>query len=101
MKDTSTINLEDFETCLGQTFMVTPEHGDGVELELFQVKPLGTINPEAVTHRPFSVLFRGPLEPMLAQQMYRVENSNFGEYSLFLVPIGPDQSGMVYDATFN
>ena len=66
MKDLSTITLKDFEDCLGQTFTATPENGEAIELELFQVKPLGTVGPEAATHRPFSILFRGPLEPMLS-----------------------------------
>ena len=51
--------------------------------------------------QPFSVFFRGPLEPVLAQQLLRIENSTFGELSLFLVPIGPDENGMLYDASFN
>ena len=92
MKDLSTITLKDFEDCLGQTFTATPEDGEGIELELFQAKPLATGDPEAATDRPFSVLFRGPLEPLLSQQMHRIENSTFGELSLFLVPIGPDEN---------
>ena len=101
MKDLSTITLKDFEDYLGQTFTVTLENGEGIDLELFQAKPLGTVDQETTTHRPFSVLFRGPLEPILTQQMYPIENSILGEQLLFLVPIGPDESGMVYDATFN
>jgi len=101
MKDLSTITLEDFESCIGQIFMATPENGEGIEIELFEVKLIGTINPQAATHRPLSVLFRGPFEPILSQQTCRVENTTFGAHLLFLVPIGPDENGMVYDATFN
>jgi hypothetical protein len=101
MTDLNTITLEDFEPCLGQTFRVTPENADGLELELTQVKPLGNAGLEAGVRQPFSLLFRGPLEPVLAQQLFRIENSNLGELALFLVPIGPDENGMLYDATFN
>lgn len=101
MTDLSTITHEDFEPCLGQTFLVTPEGADGLELELTQVKPLGSTDPAASVRQPFSLLFRGPLEPLLSQQVYRMENAAIGELLLFLVPIGPDKKGMLYDVTFN
>jgi len=102
MTNLNTITLEDFEPCLGQTFLVTPENAEGLELELTQVKPLGDAGPKAGVRQPFSLLFRGPLEPVLAQQQYPIENSTLGDLSLFLVPIGPDENGsMLYDATFN
>jgi hypothetical protein len=101
MTDSSTITLDDFEPCLGQTFLVSPENGDSLELELNQVKPLGATDAKAGGRQPFSLLFRGPLEPVLAQQLLHIENSTLGELALFLVPIGPDENGMLYDATFN
>ena len=102
MTDLSTITHEDFEPCLGQTFLVTPEGADGLELELTQVKPLGSTDLVAgVLRQSFSLLFRGPLKPLLSQQLYRMENAAIGELLLFLVPIGPNENGMLYDVTFN
>ena len=101
MKDLSTIKLEDFEPCLGQGFLVKPEGANSLELELAQVKPLGSTDPAAGARQSFSLLFRGPLEPLLSQQVYRMENVAIGELLLFLVPIGPDENGMLYDVTFN
>ncbi len=101
MTDLNTITIEDFESCLGQTFQVTPDNADGLELELIQARSLAASASEAGVRQPFSVLFRGPLEPVMAQQLLRIENSTFGELHLFLVPIGPDESGMLYDVTFN
>lgn len=100
MTDTNTLILADFEPCLGQTFVVTPHNSEGIEMELIQVKPLGK-DADPVGRQPFSLLFRGPLEPVHGQQMFRIENATLGEFSLFLVPIGPDDDGMLYDATFN
>lgn len=37
----------------------------------------------------------------LPQATYRIENANLGVLEVFLVPIGPDESGMRYEATFN
>jgi hypothetical protein len=101
MKDLSTIKHEDFEPCLGQGFLVKPEGANGLELELTQVKSLGNTDPAAGVRQPFSLLFRGPLEPLLSQQLYRIENAAIGELLLFLVPIGPDENGMLYNVTFN
>ncbi len=101
MTDLSTISIDDFEPCLGQTFRVSLENADGIDLELIQVKPLGAADTKAQARQSFSLLFRGPLQPMLEQQILRIENPTLGELALFLVPIGPDDDGMLYDSTFN
>ena len=95
------MTIEDFQACLGQIFIVTPEDKYGLEFELIQVKPAGVSNPEANIRQPFSVLFRGPQEPILPQKIYHIDNTTLGEQLLFLVPVGPDEKGMLYDATFN
>ena len=101
MRDLSSLKLEDFQTCLDQTFTVNPEDTESLELELTQVKPIGTLGTEAETRQSFSLLFRGPIEPMLPQQLYELKNATLGKHQIFLVPIGPDENGMLYDATFN
>jgi hypothetical protein len=50
---------------------------------------------------PFSILFRGPMNPILPQQIYRMEHEQMGTFELFLVPMGPKQGGMEYEAIFN
>ena len=101
MRDLSSLKLEDFQTCLGQTFTVTPEDTDSLELELIQVKPIGVFDSEAEARQSFSLLFSGPLEPMLPQRLYELQNVTLGKLQIFLVPVGPDESVMLYDATFN
>jgi hypothetical protein len=49
---------------------------------------------------PFSIVFRGPLEPVLPQRIYRFEHEALGAFELFIVPIGTDESGMQYEAVF-
>lgn len=51
--------------------------------------------------RGFSLVFRGPEQPALAQQVYRMEHEHLGTMELFIVPIGPDARGMRYEAVFN
>ena len=49
---------------------------------------------------PFSVVFRAPATPVLAQMIRRLEHPELGAFELFLVPIGPDDVGMRYEAVF-
>jgi len=101
MKDLNTATFEDFQACLGQIFIVTPEQSEALSLELIQVKPIGKVDPQADARQPFSLLFRGPIENMLSQRLYQIESATFGAHSLFLVPMGPDENGQLYDASFN
>ena len=101
MKDLINATHEDFEACLEEAFIVKSETGAGSELRLIEVKTLGTIDPNLNTRQPFSLLFRGPLEPAFQQQILELENSTVGEISLFLVPVGADEEGVLYDAMFN
>jgi hypothetical protein len=49
----------------------------------------------------FSIVLRGKREPVLEQQIYRINNDRLGEMELFIVPIGPDDKGMRYEAVFS
>ena len=66
-------------------------------LELFQVAE-GRSTP---TLEQFSLFFRGPQDPILSQGVFQLEHDTMGTFPLFLVPIGPDQEGMRYEAAFN
>lgn len=88
---------EDFTPCLNQIFRLQSESGH-CELQLFQVKPLGVAMPGG--RPPFSLLFRAPQDAVFPQMIYRLEHDRLGDLDLFLVPVGPDQNGMIYEAVF-
>jgi hypothetical protein len=50
---------------------------------------------------PFSLLFRGPAEPLLAQSIRRLEHAELGVLEIFLVPLTPDAGGSRYEAIFS
>jgi hypothetical protein len=50
---------------------------------------------------PFSLVFRAALEPVLHQRIYELRHDEMGSFELFLVPIGPDEHGMRYEAAFS
>jgi hypothetical protein len=87
---------------VGEGFDVTAP-GPAVPLELIEAtvgdQPGGQ-GPDGKERRQFSLFFRGPAEPVLAQSTYQVSHAELGELELFLVPIGPDAEGMRYEAAF-
>ena len=88
-----------FEEHLGSRFRLPLETGDALEVELAQVALLEA-HP-GPRQQPFSVFLRGPRRPVLPQRIYRLEHDRLGVLEIFLVPVGPDGSGMLYEAVFN
>ncbi|MBV9336790.1 MAG: hypothetical protein JO243_12975 [Solirubrobacterales bacterium] len=92
----ASITAEDFRPLVGTRFGVA---AGPFASELIEVHALdGTAGPGL--RSPFSLIFRGPLEPLLPQGIHRLEHGQLGTLDLFLVPIGPDQAGMRYEAVF-
>ncbi len=90
--------VETFSEHLGSTFRVHHEAPNPLEAELISAMVLGE---EPKTGRPFSVVFRGNGDVVLPQRIYRIEHAEIGSFELFLVPIGPDEKGLRYEAVFN
>jgi hypothetical protein len=93
----------DWQPYLGQAFRVYRGGSELQSFELLSVTPLGEALtlPGAARRAPFSLIFRGPREGYLPQRIYRIEHDRMGALEIFLVPIGPDQYGMRYEAIFN
>jgi hypothetical protein len=92
-----------FSPYLNQKFRLSGDLLEPLEVELIEVSDLSTKQSTShsdVKRQPFSIVLVGPAEPVLHQGMYRVEHNNFGPLDLFLVPIGPNQKGMRYEAVF-
>jgi hypothetical protein len=52
-------------------------------------------------YEAFSIVFRGPSDPLLPQGMHRFHRDAIGTFDLFIVPIRRDQHGLYYEAVFN
>jgi hypothetical protein len=97
--------LEEFEVGtfaphLGESFRAQAADSQWAEMTLTEATALGEGAPTEGRRAPFSIVFRGPREPVLPQQTYRMEHAAIGAFELFLVPIGPDGVGMRYEAVF-
>jgi hypothetical protein len=92
--------IQTFADRVGDTFRV----GDGsnvIEMELVDASGGTSDRVSGAAGRvPFSVVFRGPLQPILPQRIYRFEHDSLGAFDLFIVPIGPEGDGMQYEAVF-
>ena len=94
-----------FANHVGEKFRINLESSDPLELELINVTDLASgeaaRDPKPGRQEPFSLLFCGPAQPLLPQQIYPFEHSVIGKFEMFIVPIGPNQDGMLYEAVFN
>jgi hypothetical protein len=88
-----------FEEHLGSRFHIHAGDGRSVEAELYQVARHE--EHDGPRKQPFSLFLRGPRDIVLPQQIYRVEHERMGTMEIFLVPVGPDEQGMRYEAVFN
>jgi len=87
----------------GEVFLLAPDETSVIVTRLIAVTPApgdsaGRVRPGGRT--PFSLIFRSPPAAALPQRIYRLQHEQLGALDLFLVPIGPDEAGMCYEAVF-
>lgn len=94
---TATLEHEVFSRYLNTTFRISLGESNTLEAELVTV---GEQLLSAQQER-FSLIFRGPVQPLLPQAIYPFEHDEMGEFSLFIVPLRQDEEGTYYEACFN
>ena len=90
--------LETFSPAVGQSFAVGNEGEAKVELVLAEAAA-----EDSGAHAPrpsFSLLFHGPADPFLPQGTYRFQHEAIEAMEIFVVPLGRDEHGTVYQAVF-
>jgi len=100
MLDLATVTHDKFEACLNQDFALEREDAPPLALRLAQVEVRGTFDPRIHKRQAFSLIFQGPIDPVMPQRIYSLHSAALGGLELFLVPIGPHQDGMRYEAVF-
>jgi hypothetical protein len=95
------LTAEMFAGRIGERFRLRADADTAMQVELIDAKVLGSSAAADPSRRkPFAILFRGPLTPVWPQRIYRVEHDGMGSFDLFLVPVGPRNGGMEYQAIF-
>ncbi|MFN3536181.1 MAG: DUF6916 family protein [Brevundimonas sp.] len=94
------LSCEAFAGRAGETFDLSM--GDStLALTLVEVKPLPARAFRGMMRAPFSLVFRGSTPVVLPQRIYRLQNAAMGPLDIFLVPVGRDGKGAIYQAVFN
>lgn len=101
--DPGSLTRAQAEQRLGEEFVRPNAGGPDVRLTLIAVESLPR-DPRAqgqAADRPFSLLLRGPLDPVLTQGMHDLQNDRLPLPGLFLVPVGRRDDGYRYEAVFS
>jgi hypothetical protein len=93
--------FEDFVDKVGDVFAVGEPGLPSIPLTLNEAQALPTRYGLPNTRPPFSLMFLGTDPRVLPQKLYRLEHSEMGVVTLFLVPIAKDALGVTYQSTFN
>ena len=96
-------NLASFAPLLGDRFQLVLGGSEIVDLILVEAdggRRGSDADADGAGRPPFSLVFRGPLEPVLPQRIYGFRNETLGSFELFIVPIGPAGEAMQYQAVF-
>jgi hypothetical protein len=100
------LTVSDFMGHVNRTFSVSLGSGDVFELELIAADTIGESHRPAspgIRAQPFSLIFKGPSDRLLPQQIYPIEHPTRGTLGIFLVPLGPEgeSNSLHYQAIFN
>ena len=95
---TRTLQAEDFEKQLNQPVRFSREDVDFEAtislVDRYEQKSLGE-------RENFAVVFCTGTSEVRSQQTYTMEHPEIGTHHVFIVPIGPDDNGMRYEAVFS
>ena len=95
--DLEHLGYSDFESCVSESWLLLRPEGD-VPLILNSVKMLKS---GTRTGGSFSLLFSGPKEPLLEQDIHRLQDGESKAMDVFLVPVGQTSDATLYEVIFN
>ncbi len=72
-----------------------------VEMTLVQATKGKPRDWEGLRKEPFALLFKCASPIILPQRTYPFQNPGFGKMDIFIVPVGRERDGVVYQAIFN
>jgi len=97
--DLATVTKQTFDAHVGSRFAMRIDAERTIDLELVETGTIPT-RPDA-SRAGFSLRFRAAERGHVPQRIYLLEHAVLGSLEIFLVPAGPDEIGMRYDAVFS
>ncbi|MEG3163328.1 hypothetical protein U1701_01855 [Sphingomonas sp. PB2P19] len=92
------LSLQSFAAAVGEEFAMQIGTAS-MPLALVEAKPLS--HATGGYRQPFSLMFRSASPVVLPQKTYPLTNATMGNHAIFLVPVGRDAVGVLYQAVFN
>ena len=92
-----------FEGRVGDQFVVSSDDVAAIPMELSEATEsthAGGTGPEGQPRLQFSLVFAGPLEPVLPQAIYGLDHDDLGHLDVFIVPVGRTDTATRYQAVF-
>ncbi len=89
-----------FEPCLNDVFRVETSEGV-VEIELSEVELNPAGSSDDSVRKPFTLIFRGPKTPLLAEAVQVLGHDDLGSVEIYLIPILSTGEQQSYQAIFN
>jgi hypothetical protein len=86
-----------FEGSLNTKFWLLDENAQPHPMDLIDLEN-GHSSPR---QEQFSLRFRGDCSQVFPQRIYSMKHDSIGDFDLFLVPVGRDETGTFYEAVFN
>ena len=93
-------SYEGFACHINETFEVGVGEA-AVEMTLMQATKGAPREWEGLRKEPFSLLFKCAKPVIFPQRIYAFKNASFGKMDIFIVPVGREKDGIVYQAVFN
>ena len=95
------LTIESFEPHVGSSFWAVGDQGGKVELRLLRVGRVMESEAARLHRTAFSLFFLGPKSFYLPQAIYNIAHESFAEpQGIFLVPVGQESGGYLYEAVF-
>lgn len=96
---TEKFTATDFQALTDQDFKLRREQCPDATAKLVEVEELGS--PAGPSGRvPFSLLFACDRDAEPTQAVFDIEHEQLGRHSVFLVPVGQDDRGLLLEAVF-
>lgn len=94
------LTIDSFRPYIDTSFWVMPNPQNKVEIRLIAAANVMESEAARLNRIPFSLHFFGPKSFLLEQKTYRLEHDTLEPMELFLVPIGEENGGYLYEAVF-
>ena len=94
------LSFEAFAPHVRETFSLSL--GDSsLDITLVDAKRRPTRVVAGLRAEPFALYFQSQSHVVLPQKLYAMSNPGMGNLNIFIVPIGREKDGIVYEAVFN